>query len=82
MALNDNVIGCGKDFSLLELLAAAIGEDSSGKPTLRVIDSNAVSGSKFFDCSTAADPVSLEAAFKNLFAFDSNGEIALRISIP
>lgn len=82
MALNDNVIGCGKDFSVLELISGAIGKDSSGKFTLRVIDSNAVAESKAFDCGNSTDPVTLEAVIKGLFAFDSNGDIALRISIP
>lgn len=82
MALNDDVIGCGKDFSLFELIAAAIGKDATGHFTLRVIDSDAVAGSNAFDCSTSVDPVALEAVYKGLFAFDSNGDIALRISIP
>ena len=82
MALNDDVIGCGKDFDVLELIAGAVGKDSTGKFTLRVIDSNAVAGSKTFDCGNSVDPVTLEAVIKGLFAFDSNGDIALRISIP
>lgn len=82
MALNDNVTECGTYHSLIELMASAIGKDATGKATLRVIDSNAVAGSRFFDCSNGVTPQDLEAAFKALFAFDSNGDIALRVSLP
>lgn len=81
MAANDNVIACGAEFTFEELLAGAIGLDASGKPTLRVHDSDSVSGSKFFDCGAAIDPTNLNAALKNLFTLDGNGDIAIRISI-
>lgn len=81
MAANDNVITCGADFTFEELLAGAIGEDASGKPTLRLHDSDSVSGSKFFPCGSAIDGENVNAALRNLFTLDSNGDIAIRVSL-
>jgi hypothetical protein len=81
MAANDNVIACGADFSFEELLAAAIGKDASGKPTLRLHDSNSVSGSKFFDCATGISKQGIEAGLKGLFTLDSQGDVAIRVSL-
>lgn len=81
MAANDNVVSCGADFTFEELLAAAIGKDSSGKATLRLHDSNSVSGSKFFACGSDGTDQQLDAGLKALFTLDSNGDIALRVSL-
>ena len=81
MAANDNVIECGTDFTFEELLAAALGKDSSGKTTLRLHDSDSVSGSKVFACGSDGTAENLKAALKGLFALDSNGDIAIRVSL-
>lgn len=81
MAANDNVIECGTAFTLEELLAGAIGKDSSDKPTLRLHDSNSVSGSKYFSCAVPVDKGTVEDALKSLFTLDGNGDIAIRVSL-
>lgn len=82
MAANDNYLGCGEDIGWKELLTAAIGVDATGHYTLRVIDSDAVAGSSPFPCGTPPDATNLDKVLAGLFAFDSNGDVALRISIP
>lgn len=81
MAANDNVIGCGADYTFKELLAAAIGKDASGKSTLRLYDSNSVSGSKLFGCGSDMTEENLDAGLKSLFSLDANGDIAIRVSL-
>lgn len=81
MAANDNVISCGADFTFEELLAGAIGLDSSGKSTLRLHDSDSVSGSKLFGCGSDGTEENLDAGLKSLFTLDANGDIAIRVSL-
>lgn len=81
MAANDNVIACGSDLGFQELLAACVGLDASNKPTLRLYDSNSVSGSKFFACGTPVDKDNINNAVRSLFTLDANGDIALRVSL-
>lgn len=81
MAVNDNVIACGADYSFQELLVAAIGKDASGKSTLRLHDSNSVSGSKLFPCGTDGTQSNLDAGLKSIFTLDTNGDFAIRVSL-
>lgn len=79
MALNDSAITCPNSaVTFDELLLSAIGTDSSGKPTLRVIDSNDT-GTNFVTCDKG---LTKEEVLRQLFALDSNGKVAIRISIP
>lgn len=81
MATNDNAISCGADFTLEELLSGCIGKDSSNKPTLRLYESAATAGSKFFACGNPVDETNFAAVLKNLICLDSNGDFAVRVSI-
>lgn len=78
MAAQDPAIECGTDFTLLELLASAMGEDASGRKYIRLITTTNVSGSKAFSCGIPVDKDNVEAELKNLFALDANGDIAIR----
>lgn len=79
MAANDNVVGCGKTFTLKELLIGAIGQDASGKSTLRLHSSASVDDSAIKTC--ANKEVQEEEALMSLFTLDTNGDIAVRVSI-
>lgn len=79
MAANDNVNECAGGLTFLDLFAAAFGKDASNKKYLRLYKTTAVAGSKAFNCGgNAAD---LESELLNTFTLDSNGDIAIRVSI-
>lgn len=77
MAANDNAVTCGKELGLLELFVSAIGTDASGKPTLRLYKSSDTG----VDFSTCSKNLNAEEIARNLFTLDSNGKIAVRVSI-
>lgn len=79
MAANDNVVDCGKVFTLKELLIGAIGQDSSGKSTLRLHSSNSVNDSTLLNCTNKM--VTEDEALMSLFTLDTNGDIAVRVSV-
>lgn len=79
MAANDNVIGCGKTFTFQELLIGAIGQDASGKSTLRLHSSASVNDSNIKTCTNKQ--VDEDEALMSLFALDTNGDISIRVSI-
>lgn len=80
MAANDNVVTCANSQeTFLELLARATGVDATGKKYLRLYATTNVAGSKGFACGgLPTDEESIANGFRTLFAFDANGDVALR----
>jgi hypothetical protein len=77
MAANDNVIGCAKDLTFMELLSGAIGKDATGHPYVRLVTTTDVAGSKFYGCANS-DSETVEAGLRGLFALNANGDWAIR----
>lgn len=77
MAANDNAQICAADFTLQELLAAAIGQDATGKNYLRLYTATGVAGSKAVICGAFSDT---EDLLKSVFTLNAAGDIAIRTS--
>lgn len=77
MAANDNVIICGADFTLDELIIGAIGQDASGKNYIRTYSATGVAGSKASICGSDIDRDTL---LKSVFTLNAAGDMCVRLS--
>jgi len=77
MAANDNVIVCGADFTLDELIIGAIGQTADGKNYIRTYSASGVAGSKAAICGSDVDRDTL---LKSVFTFNAAGDMCVRLS--
>jgi len=82
MAANDNAVSCtNKDVTFFSMLAQCIGVDASGNKTLRVHSSASVNNSTGLACGGANDGLNTQASLLELFTYDTNNDLAIRMSI-
>lgn len=81
MASGDNAVTCGNSTqTFLELLGRTMGVDANGKVYLRQLSTTNVPGSKAFGCGKPVGDEEIENGMRGLFAFDANGDLAIRIA--